>query len=404
MAGVLFVTFGAGVGVERSGLIDGHNAGASSSLTDLPEFQTLQQTWDLIHSDYIDESSIDDTALIYGAAAGMVDALGDTGHSTFLTPDEAQAFQESSRGELIGIGIQVDYTTGRPVVVSPIDGSPAKEAGVQSDDVVTAVDGKSTESMSQVDLFKLLRGDEGTSVQVTFERPSENRSYTVTLERRKIEIAPVTWGMLPGGVAMIRISQFSVGATDGVKQALTDVKQRGASAVVLDLRDNPGGLVFEAIGVASQFLPEGKPIYQFEDRGGEALPINTTGIGLGTDLPMAVLINHGSASAAEIVASALRDNDRAPLIGETTFGTGTVLSPLELKDGSMLVLGTALWLTPKGEQLWHIGVAPTVEVDLPSDVTPLHPSDQGDITADQLNSSGDAQLMRAFDDLSKRAD
>lgn len=395
----LMGTFGAGVGAERYGLTGGADAGASSSFTDLPAFETLQSTWDLIHSDYVDQSAIDDEALIYGAALGMVNALGDTGHSTFLTPEQARTWRESVQGKLVGIGIQVDFSEGRPVVIAPLEGSPAEEAGVQADDVITAINGKSTEGMTQIDLFQELRGDEGTTVEVTFERPSEDRTFTVTLERRKIALEPVSWTMLPENVAFIRISEFIVGTTDGVKEALTEAKAQGATAMVLDLRNNPGGLVFEAIGVASQFLPEGKAIYQFQEREGEPRPINTVGIGAGTDLPMVVLINGGSASAAEIVASALQENGRAETVGETTYGTGTVLSPIELEDGSILVLGTGLWLTAGGEQLWHIGVEPTIPVALPPGGEALRPTTIGETTAAEIAEGTDTQLARAYQEV-----
>jgi carboxyl-terminal processing protease len=401
MVVVLFATFGAGIGVERAGLIGGHDAGASSSLADLPEFQTLQETWDLIHSDYVDESAIEDPALIYGAAAGMVDALGDTGHSRFLPPAQAQAYNQAIQGELIGIGVQVDYSTGRPVIVTAIDGSPAQEAGVKSDDVISAVDGKTTEGMTELDLFSALRGEEGTSVEITFTRPAEDRSFTVTLERRRIEIKPVTWAMLPGNVALIRISEFSTYATDGLQAALTGAKEQGATSLILDLRNNPGGLTSQAIGVASEFLPEGEAVYQVQERGGKVYPKNTVGLGLGTDLPMVVLINGGSASAAEIVASALRDHGRAQLIGETTFGTGTQLLPFGLTDGSILVLGTALWLTPSGEQVWHTGVEPSIEVELPDGVDPLRPASGNRISADDFQLSGDSQIKRAYDEVTR---
>lgn len=397
----LVATFGAGIGVERAGWVGGSNAGASSSMTDLPEFQTLQETWDLIHSDYVDESAIDDQALLYGAAAGMVNALGDTRHSQFLTPEEAQAYNQAMQGKVVGIGVQLDYSGKQPVVVTAIDGSPAAEAGIKGGDVITAVNGKQTVGMTQADLVKALRGQEGTTVELLLERPTEDRSFTVTLERRKIEVEPVTWSMLPGNVAFIRISEFSIGATDGLQAALTAVKELGATAIILDLRNNPGGLATQAIGVASEFLPEGKAVYIVQERGGKTYPKNTVGIGLGTDLPMVVLVNGGSASAAEIVASSLRDNGRAQLIGQTTFGTGTQLTPIGLADGSVLVLGTALWLTPNGEQVWHVGVSPNIEVELPAGVDPLRPKSGRSITADELEQSGDTQVQRAFQELTK---
>jgi carboxyl-terminal processing protease len=200
-------------------------------------------------------------------------------------------------------------------------------------------------------------------------------------------------------VGLIRLSQFSVGATDSVKDALRELKAQNVTSIILDLRDNPGGLVYEAIGVASQFMPEGTPIYQYQERDGEARAVRTTGQGLGTEIPLAVLINGGSASAAEIVASGLRDNGRAKLYGETTFGTGTVLTAFPLEDGSAVVLGIAQWLTPDGEQIWHRGVEPDVTVDLAADVDPLRPIDDEVIGTRDLMQSRDQQLIEAFDEV-----
>jgi carboxyl-terminal processing protease len=396
----LAVTFGAGAGAERTGLLGG-DAGASSSMSEQPAFQTFQQTWDLIHTDYVDEGAIDDEKLLYGAAAGMVDALGDDGHSRFVPKDEAKAYYEALKGELIGIGVQIDYSMGRPVIVTAIDGSPAAEAGILGDDVLVEVDGKSTERMSQLDLFELLRGDEGSNVELTFERPSENRIYTVTLERRRITIEPVTWAMLPEQVALVRISQFSDDTTARLREVLTDLREQGATAIVLDLRDNPGGYTAEAIGVTSQFLPEGATVFKVQNRDGQTIEKTTEGGGLATDLPLVVLINSGSASAAEIVASALRDNGRALLVGETTYGTGTQLLPKELGDGSLLVLGTTLWLTPNGDQAWHIGIPPTIEVEQPVGADEIRP-DAGDTdSVMDLAGSSDAQLIAAVATLAR---
>ncbi|HEY7033865.1 MAG TPA: S41 family peptidase, partial [Thermomicrobiales bacterium] len=214
--------------------------------------------------------------------------------------------------------------------------------------------------------------------------------------RQKITIKPVSWSMLPDNVGLIRISEFSTGATDGVKEALKELKADGATSLILDLRDNPGGLVNEAIGVASQFMKEGTPIYQYQERDQAARPVPTVGNGLGIDLPMAVLVNQGSASAAEIVAAGLRDNGRARLYGEKTFGTGTVLTQFPLDDGSVVVLGIALWLTPDGQQIWHKGVEPDVTVDLAADADPLHPVDNRPIRSSDLDQSRDEQLKDAF--------
>lgn len=402
LAAALLGTFAAGIGADRIGLF-GEPAGASTSIADRPEFQTLQETWDLIHEQYVDESAINDSALLYGAASGMVDALGDTGHSTFLSPDEAVRYQEATSGELIGIGVEVDFRDDRPVVVAPIDGSPAANQGVKAGDVITAVDGKSTDQMRPEDLFDALRGDEGTTVDVSFERPATGEDYTLRLTRTKIKVQPVAWSMLPGKVALIRLSEFTPGATDGVKKALEEAKAKGATRLILDLRNNPGGLVFEALGVASQFLPEGSPVYQTKNRGEDPKTIRSVGIGKGTDLPLVVLINEGSASSSEIVASALQDNGRATLVGETTFGTGTVLTPNTLEDGSVVLLGTQLWLTAKGNQIWHVGVDPAIRVELPADASVYRAKNGASVDEPELEATGDTQLLRAVDAVGKLA-
>jgi carboxyl-terminal processing protease len=396
LAMVMLVVFCGGVAVDRFAWQGGGDAGAASSLQDLPQFQTLVETWDAIHQHYVDTSAINDQALIYGASRGMVDALGDTGHSTFLDPEEAKLFEDATQGEFVGIGVQLDFSTGRPVIITAIDGSPAAQAGLRSRDVITAINGQSTEGMSDSQASELLRGNADTKVELTIERPSDGSTFSRTITRQKITIKPVSWSMLPDGVGLIRISEFSTGTTDGLKEALKQLNAEGATSLVLDLRDNPGGLVNEAIGVASQFMEEGTPIYQYQERDQQPKPVRTVGHGLGTKLPMAVLVNQGSASAAEIVASGLHDNGRAKLYGERTFGTGTVLTPFPLNDGSVVVLGIGLWLTPDGQQIWHKGVQPDVKVELAANADPLHPIDSHTISATDFNKSHDDQLKDAF--------
>jgi carboxyl-terminal processing protease len=399
MALLLAFVFCGGVAADRFAWQGGSGAGASSSLTDLPEFQTLLETWNTIHDNYVDTDAIDDEELVYGAAKGMVDALGDTGHSTFLEPSEADLFEQSTEGEFVGIGVQLDFSTGQLVIAFPIDGSPAAEAGLRAHDIITAVNGESTADLSDTQAGDLLRGEAGSTVTLTIERPADGSTFDVTLTRRVIKIKPVSWSMLPDNVGLIRLSQFSVGATGGVKDALRQLKEQNATSIILDLRDNPGGLVFEAIGVASQFMPEGTPIYQYQERDGVPRPVRTTGQGLGTDIPLVVLVNQGSASAAEIVASGLQDNGRAKLYGEKTFGTGTVLNAFPLEDGSAVVLGIAQWLTPDGEEIWHKGVEPDVTVDLAADADPLRPVSNRAIGTRDLLESRDQQLKEAFDEI-----
>jgi carboxyl-terminal processing protease len=396
MALVLVLTFGAGVGVDRFVWNGGSDAGASSSLTDLPEFQTFQTTWDLIHDNFVDTNSIDDSKLIYAATSGMVDALGDTQHSTFLDPTDAAQYKSYIAGKLVGIGVELDFTSGQPVISDTIHNSPAEKAGIKAHDTILEINGQSTEGMTSSDASSLLRGNEGTKVTLTLQHQAADKSFTVELTRAAIEIKPVTYGTLPNHIEWIRINQFSVGATDGVKEALKDAASNGAKGYVLDLRGNPGGLAAEAIGVTSQFLPEGKTVYMVEDRSGDKRPVKTLGKGLGLDLPMVVLVNEGSASSSEIVAASLRDNGRAEMMGEKTFGTGTILTPFQLDDGSIAVIGTQFWLTPKGVLAWHKGVEPDVAIAMPTNGEDLDPADDPRLSKAELDGSTDAQLKAAY--------
>ena len=402
---VLSLTFGAGIGVDRVASDRGSDVSAASSFTDSPEFGVLQQTWNVIHDDYVEADKVNDTDLFYGAASGMVDALGDTGHSRFLNPDEAKEFEQETTGKFVGIGVELDIRDGRPIVIAPIDGSPADEAGVLPGDTILEVAGQSTDGLTYDLLKDLIRGDEGTSIDLKLRHPGSDSPYSVKLTRREITIRPISWRMLPFDVAQVRISEFSVGAAKALDDALVSARKDGATAVVLDLRNNPGGLVSEAIGVASEFMPEGTTIFQHQEKDKKPVPVKTIGTdGEWLDGPLVVLTNEYSASAAEIVAGALRDNGRAKLIGTKTFGTGTVLLPFEQDDGSVVLLGTALWLTVDGEQLWRKGVEPSDVVDLPFDAVPSRPSDDASMTVAELEHSTDAQLRAAYDQMTSPGD
>ena len=352
-----------------AGMLTGEVSGpgridASSSISNQPGFETLQQVWDLIHDKFADPDAVNDESLLYGAAHGMVASLGDTGHSTFLDPEEAKSFRASLSGELVGLGISIEYQDGEPVIVAPIKDSPAEKAGLLPGDVIVEIDGIATLGMSDAEVTSHLRGDAGTPVTLTIERNGESDLLKITVTRARIALDPVTWALLPNGLALVQLHEFSTDSGNQLKKALKDIVARGnVHGIVLDLRNNPGGLVNEAITVAGQFMPEGSTVYIEQDRDGTESSVNTIGNdGPALDLPVVVLINRASASAAEMIAGSLRDNGRALLVGERTYGTGTVVSTFDLDGGSALALGTSFWLTPDGELAWKVGIVPDVEV------------------------------------------
>ncbi len=387
-------------GVAAGEVLDGRDADADSSLTGNPTFATLEETWNLIHSEWALPDEIDEDALIYGAAAGMVDALGDEGHSRFMSPEETQSFDESSRGEYTGIGVEIDFRGERPTVVAPFDGSPADRAGIHSGDTLISINGTETDRIDQTEVADLLLGEKGTPVTVEVFTPGESATRELTIIRDRIVIAPVSWRMLPDNIAQVRLSQFSAGAARDLHGALVAAKTAGATGIVFDLRDNTGGLLNEAVGVASEFLPEGSVIFQQQNRDGSVNPVKTVGrSGAWQQGGLVVLINGGSASAAEIVGGAIASNERAETIGERTYGTGTVLVPFNQEDGSSVLLGTALWLDPDGNRLWKEGVEPDRVVKMPLDAWPSRPSDDADMTREDLAASEDLQLRAAVESL-----
>jgi carboxyl-terminal processing protease len=281
--------------------------------------------------------------------------------------------------------------------MSTIPGSPARAAGLLPGDVIAEVDGASTERMDIEGLRKAILGSEGDQLTLTIDRPGQNDPLHVDVTRQTIERQPVTWRWLPDMTVQMRVTGFEPGVSLKVHKALEQARSEGARRLILDLRGNPGGLVPEVIGVASEFLPEGSVIFQEQERDVPAKPIVTVGrSGKWLDLALVVLIDEQSASGAEVLAAALGENDRATLIGETTFGTGTVISTFPQEDGSSLMLGTAFWLTPDGEHIWQQGVKPDEVVPLARDEFPSRPEDDSEVTLSELRGLTDEQLQAAF--------
>lgn len=400
---VLAAGFAAGLMVDRrallpvTGLIDPPAVGVTPPAGQV-DTDLIQQALQTIQENYADQQTLKDTNLTYGAITGMVDSLGDTGHSRFLTPEMVTAERNQIQGEFEGIGALLNVNeAGNPVILAPMDGSPAQKAGLRPGDIIMEVNGEDVSHATLTEVVERVLGPAGTQVTLTIRDPQTSQERKVTITRAKIVVRNVTWQMLPGtGLAHIRIAAFSQNVSDDLVKAIADAKAQGAKGIVLDLRNNPGGLLHEAVDVVSQFLKDGD-VLQTKDADGRIEAISVQRGGTATDIPMVVLINGGSASAAEITAGAMQDYGRARLVGETTFGTGTVLNQFQLKDGSAILLATELWLTPKGREIWHQGIAPDVTVELPTDVTISIPETERDLTAEGLKKLEDIQLLKAIE-------
>ncbi len=348
-----------------------------------------------VEEDYVGQEAIDPKEQAYGAIEGMLETLGDEGHTRFLSPVESEQSRQGLSSTYVGVGIKLDNKDGEVVVTSPIDGSPAEEAGIESGDVLVAVDGKSVQGENIKEIGDKVRGPEGSEVELTMLREGEERDFTV--ERAELEVSAASWSLIPDtDVAHLRLASFSENSAEKLAEATAEARLAGAERFVLDLRDNTGGLVGQAKEVAAQFLPAGSSIFIRKDADGEEEVTYVPDGNEPLDAPLVVLVNEGSASSAEIVAGALRDNERARVVGETTFGTGTVLDEYTLSDGSAILLGVAEWLTPNGDFIRGSGIEPDVEVSLKEDQEPRTPEETRDLSKEEVFEE-DAQLERAFE-------
>jgi carboxyl-terminal processing protease len=395
------LTFVVGIGVgwlasPASGGLGGSTPGPTGGAS-AEAFDLIGQAWAILHQDYVGADELDDKALAYGAIEGLTNAVGDTGHTSFLTPEERADRAEELSGSYVGIGVRIDVAQdGSPLIVSVFKDSPAAAAELQPGDIIVSVDGRATAGHDLDEVSGWIRGEAGTTVRVTIRHTGDGPDRELSIVRAQVTVETVSWAMVPGtSTAVLRLEEFSHGAADAVKSALGDIKAAGADRVVLDLRGNPGGYVDEAVGVASQFLTSGN-VFVERDAAGKETDHPVSPDGAATDLPLVVLIDAGTASSAEIVSGALQDAGRAELIGVTTFGTGTVLGEFELADGSALRVGTVEWLTPKGRRIWHEGIVPDVAVERADDVRPILPDDLRTMTAVQAGSLTDPQLARAL--------
>jgi len=314
---------------------------------------------DLVQRNYVEE--IPPKKLIYGAVQGMLKSLDP--HSSFMKPEDYKELQIETKGSFTGIGIEISLKDGILTVVSPIEGTPAYKAGLKANDKILKIEGKTTKNMTLIESVKLLRGAKGTDVTISIYREGWRRLKDITLTRDVIPIQSVRSRILEDGYGYIRVSNFQNKTTFELKKALRELeKGKGLKGLVLDLRNNPGGLLDQAVKVADVFLEKGLVVYTDGRIEEQKMRFEAHPNKHHHKYPIAVLVNEGSASASEIVAGALQDHKRAIILGIRTFGKGSVQTIIPLEDGSAVRLTTARYYTPNGRSIQAKGIEPDIEV------------------------------------------
>lgn len=327
----------------------------------LEELRAFSEAYARIKRDYVDQ--VDDKSLIENAVRGMLAGLDP--HSTYLDVAQYQDLQTSTNGEFGGLGIEVGTEDGLIKVIAPIDDTPAAEAGLQAGDLILRLDDRPVKGMELSEAVKLMRGAPGTNIDLTILRAGKGEPFNVTLTRAIVQVKSVRSHMIDDNLGYVRISQFQSRTGKDLAAALEALKQEAGgslSGLVLDLRNNPGGVLNAAVQVADAFLREGKIVYTDGRRENLQSDWTATPDDLLDDAPMVVLVNSGSASASEIVAGALQDHGRAIIMGSTTFGKGSVQTIMPLKEGGAVKMTTARYFTPAGRSIQAEGIKPDVEL------------------------------------------
>jgi len=344
-------------------------AGSGVTFQEDPEKEVdlslLWTVWRLLDRNYVDPEKLTIDKMRFGAVRGLVRAIGDP-YSAFMTPQENTDFHEALRGKLEGIGAELTIRDGLIVVVAPLKKSPAQRAGLLSQDIITAVDGFSLEGVGLQDTVMRIRGEKGTEVVLDIFRPGTSEEISISIVREEIRVPSVEHEVIEtgsGAVGYIALNQFGEGTVSDTRAALKDLLKSDIEGLILDVRFNGGGYLDGSIEIASLFLSQGK-VLSVHRRGEEIESHYAFGNPLVPDLPMVVLINEGSASASEIVAGALQDQDRAVIIGAKSFGKGTVQEVIDLPGGSSLRVTVAKWKTPDGREIGTEGVTPDILVEM----------------------------------------
>ncbi len=346
-----------------------------------PEFDVVEEAWQVIVNDFVDGDDIDLDRLSQGAIEGMIESLDDP-YSAYFNAEQYEIRQYSLGGSFGGVGIEVTVDEkGNLIVIAPIAGTPAQREGIMPGDKILEINGEPTKDLDFIEAVLKIRGEPGTQITLRILHEGDDVPQDYTITREEIDTASVITKMLPDNIAYIEISHFTSRTDSEMTSALEDITADNVSGIILDLRDNPGGILKTAVAVASQFLEEGVVVYVIDGEGNKDEWKNEKE-GLATELPLAVLVNGNSASASEVVAGALQDHDRGIIIGTQTLGKGAVNHFSELSDGSAIYITSARWYTPNMRQIEGQGITPDEIIE---------------ITDDDIAHDYDPQLERAIE-------
>lgn len=355
------------------------------NLTEL-DFEPFWKTWNIIESKYVSTDGLNRQELIWGATSGLVASLNDP-YSVFMPPKEAEIFESSVRGDFEGVGMEVGMRNGVLTVVTPLKGTPAEKAGLKPGDKILKIDSTITADLNIDEAVSLIRGQKGTKVVLTISRESVKEPLEIGVIRDVIQIPIIETEKKENGIFVIRLYNFSAPSNNAFKNALQEMIESKSSKLIIDLRGNAGGYLESAVDIASWFLPVGEVVAREKFGNGEEKLYRSKGYDIFNEkLRMIILVNQGSASASEILAGALREHKKATLVGEKTFGKGSVQELMDISKGSSLKLTIAQWLTPQGNSITDHGLEPDVKVELTEE----------DVKADR-----DPQMDKAIELLTK---
>lgn len=330
------------------------------------DFKLFWDTWDLLNRQYIDKKALESSKLFYGAISGMVAAVGDP-YTFFLPPDVQKSSKDELNGSFEGVGIQLGFNEDKKlVVIAPLSGTPADRAGIKPRDLIVKIDDQDTQAMTLPEAVKLIRGKKGTAVLLTIFREGENETREVKLVRDNIIVKSVEVSFKENGkkIAILKLSRFGERTKEEWENAVSEIISNNSEGLILDLRNNPGGFLEGAVFIASEFLDGGDIVLQ-ENAQGEKITFKVERVGKLIKIPMVVLLNKGSASASEIVAGALDDRERAQLVGEKSFGKGTIQQAQDLAGNTGIHITVAKWLTPKGRWVNETeGLEPDIIIEM----------------------------------------